>query len=198
MFPKFEDWCDTVLHPEDTHPWNFRTLEFYEEYRLKYAIAKMIQPRSILEIGVRFGYSAHSFLFAAPTSWYLGLDVDEPSWGPYKGIPREWAEENLAKHFPNTMIGTEHVNTQADIVDISSTARFDLVHIDADHSYKGALHDMTQFWPFCRGVMVVDDVTEILPVELAVEDFLKSTPSALLCGNMTALRGAALIVRDND
>lgn len=196
MFPKFEDWCDTVLHPEDTHPWNFRTWEFYEEYRLKYAIAKMILPKSILEIGVRFGYSAQSFLFAVPRASYVGLDKDEPSWGPYQGVPRQWADAALLARYPDNDITTWKTDTQIEEQKFVPKS-FDMVHVDGDHSFQGALHDMQTFWPFCKRVMVVDDVTEILPVELAVEDFLKSTPSALLCGNMTALRGAALIVRDD-
>ncbi len=111
MFPSFEKWCDDVLHPEDIHPWNFRTREFYEEYKTKYAIAKLIKPRSVTEVGVRFGYSAHSFLMAMPrNSIYVGLDIDEPAlqglsripptgWLPVTvpGVVAGWAE--LAKRF---------------------------------------------------------------------------------------------------
>ena len=41
-------------------------------YRLKFAIAKVLQPQTILEIGVRYGYSAITFLEACPTAKYLG------------------------------------------------------------------------------------------------------------------------------
>jgi predicted O-methyltransferase YrrM len=197
MFPPFEEWCDTVLHPDDTHPWNFRTPEFYEEYRLKYALAKLIQPKSIMEVGVRFGYSANSFLCAVPKAMYVGLDMDEPSWGPFISAPRVWAEKTLIDRYPNASIVTWHTNTQTQEQKFIPRS-FDMIHIDADHSYKGALHDMLTFWAFCRRVMVVDDVSEILQVEMAVEDFLRATPTAILCGTMTALRGAAVIVREDD
>lgn len=197
MFPDFSEWCDTVLHPEDTHPWNFRTPEFYEEYRLKYALAKLIQPRSILEVGVRFGYAANSFLLAAPTATYLGLDVDEPSWGPYKGVPRLWAETTLRARYHGALISTLSVDTQKAHKYANWVPQiFDMIHIDADHSYRGALHDMQTFWPFCRRVMVVDDTAEIPEVASAVLEFLIHEPTATACGTMVAKRGATLIVRD--
>ena len=40
-------------------------------------VAAMLQPRSIVEIGVRAGYSAAAFLSAAPDCTYLGLDADQ-------------------------------------------------------------------------------------------------------------------------
>ena len=196
MFPDFKEWCDTVLHPEDTHPWNFRTPEFYEEYRLKYALAKLIQPRSILEVGVRFGYSAQSFLFAAPTATYIGLDKDEPSWGPYKGVPRHWAHAVLRARYPDIELCTWGIDTQTENARDLLLMKFDMVHIDADHSFAGALHDMQTFWPFCRRVMIVDDTAEIPEVASAVLEFLIHEPTATACGTMVAKRGATLIVRD--
>jgi hypothetical protein len=193
-FYSFEHWCSYVLHPEDTNPWNFLTREFYEEYRTKYVIAKMVAPTSILEIGVRFGYGAHSFLLAAPTARYVGLDCDEPSWGPYKGKPREWAERHLRAYFPRAAIATFACNTQRDELPTLSTA--DLVHIDADHSLKGALRDMLNFWPVTRRVMVIDDYGEIPAVRDAVKGFIEHEhPHAILLP-ITSMRGSAILVRD--
>ncbi len=197
MFPVFEEWCATVLHPEDTYPWNFRTKEFYEEYRLKYEIAKSIRPKSILEIGVRFGYSAYSFLLAAPKATYVGLDKDEPSWGPYKGIPRVWAERALVTRFPCHSIQTYYVDTQTGNFVKFHNTKFDMVHIDGDHSYEGAYRDMKQFWPVCKRTMVVDDVFEIPDVAAAVRDFLIETPSAVLRKQVGHMRGSAVIVRED-
>lgn len=193
-FPDFETWCDTVLHPEDTSPWNFRTKEFYEEYRTKYAIAKLIQPKSILEIGVRFGYGAQSFLMGAPHASYMGLDADEPSWGEYQGIPREWATTRLCEQFPTSCIATHRFNTQTDDAAKLDLPFVDMVHIDGDHSFNGALKDMTTFWPLCERVMVVDDYIEIEAVAHAVDDFCASHTDAVKLP-ITSFRGAALLVR---
>jgi len=193
-FPSFSAWCDDVLNPEDTHPWDFRTPEFYQEYRAKYAIAKMVKPQSILEVGVRFGYSARSFLMASPTARYMGLDIDEPSWGPYKGVPRLWAEERLRALYPANDIMTYNTNTQTDP---PPTRLVDLIHIDGDHSFEGATRDLTMFLPLCRRVIVVDDYQEIATVRAAVDEFCarRSDTIQLL---VSSLRGSALLVADNE
>jgi hypothetical protein len=193
MCPTFEQWCADVLHPEDTHPWNFRTLEFYDEYRAKYGIARMVQPKSILEVGVRFGYGARSFLYAAPEASYMGLDFDEPSWGPYKGVPRDWAELQLRRTYPLNHIKTMHADTQHG--PLPPLAAADLVHIDGDHSYQGALNDITNFWPLTRRVMVVDDFAEIPDVRRATVAFAAGHPDVILLST-ASMRGSAVLVRE--
>jgi hypothetical protein len=188
-FPTFDAWRET-LHPEDVSPWDFCTQEFYGEYRTKYAIAKLVKPKRILEVGVRFGYSAYAFLSAGDVDVYVGLDFDEPSWGSYTGVPREWAQERLCAAFPTVAIMTYKLNTQTDDFWFD-TRRFELVHVDADHSYHGALNDMRKFWPFTERVMVVDDFVE---VKDAVKTFIATQSDAYLL-SVNSLRSSALIIR---
>src|ERR1700733_10374952 len=61
-------------------------------YRLKWAIARVLQPRRILEIGVRFGYSALAFLDGAPDATYLGIDNDSDTFGGVCGAIN-WARQ---------------------------------------------------------------------------------------------------------
>lgn len=55
--------------------------QWVDYYRMKWAIAKAVSANSILEIGVRYGYSAHAFLSALPDACYLGVDSDEARFG---------------------------------------------------------------------------------------------------------------------
>lgn len=195
QFPAFEDWYRDVIHPDDTHPWNFRTAAFYEEYRTKYAIAKLVQPRSILEIGVRFGYGARSFLMASPGASYVGLDVDEPSWGPYPGIPRVWAEAMLRARHPDSSVTTHSIDTQRQVgIAHLHLAPADLVHIDADHSFVGCSRDLHTFWPLAERVMVVDDYS-MDDVKRAVDAFV-TAHAEIVSLHITSLRGSAILMRE--
>ena len=67
-----------------------RFADWVECYRLKRAIANVLRPGSILEIGVRYGYSAMAFLDGSPGSRYLGIDLDADTFGGSKGA-LDWA-----------------------------------------------------------------------------------------------------------
>ena len=49
--------------------------EWIPYYRLKFCIAKVLQPKSILEVGVRYGYSARSFLEASPSASFSAVFI---------------------------------------------------------------------------------------------------------------------------
>src|ERR1700693_6175541 len=59
-------------------------------YRLKWAIARVLRPQRILEVGVRYGSSAAAFLNACPECTYLGIDNDSNPFGGHKGAI-QWA-----------------------------------------------------------------------------------------------------------
>jgi SAM-dependent methyltransferase len=110
--------------------------EWIKYYRLKWAIAKYLQPTTILEVGVRFGYSARAFLDAAPQSRYLGLDLDSDCFGGVKGAIG-WAGEI-----------TKAYDAKFQIVDTQSLSSFpgddvyDLIHVDGQQDGKGSYHDL--------------------------------------------------------
>jgi SAM-dependent methyltransferase len=111
--------------------------EWVPYYHLKWAIARVLKPRRILEIGVRFGYSAAAFLDACPDAAYLGIDNDSDSFGGHKGAIR-WAK-----------CITQERNAQFLIADSQQLEEFpggpyDLVHIDGQQDGVGSLRDLTK------------------------------------------------------
>lgn len=109
--------------------------QWVDYYRLKWSIARVLQPASILEVGVRYGYSAAAFLNASPLSHYLGIDLDSDTFGGTKGAIH-WAEEVTRPFHAEFLVG----NTQ-------TMSRFpgeiyDLIHVDGQQDGDGSWHDM--------------------------------------------------------
>lgn len=111
--------------------------EWVAYYRLKSAICKAIQPQSILETGVRYGYSAITFLEAAKDASYLGIDNDSTTFGGSTSAI-EWARKI-----------TEGYKAEFLITDTQAMTSFpgdfyDFIHIDAqqDGDGNGTFHDL--------------------------------------------------------
>src|SRR5438477_12888561 len=77
--------------------------EWVPYYRLKFCITKVLQPKSILEIGVRYGYSARTFLEASPSATFLGIDLDSERFGGQLGA-LEWARKITAEYDPEYLV----------------------------------------------------------------------------------------------
>lgn len=118
-------------------PLKNRFNEWVDYYRMKWAISKAINAKSILEIGVRYGYSAHAFLSASPQARYIGVDADESSFGGDVGAV-DWAKEALQKE--NFSIEIIKSNTQqwSRLPD----GCYDLVHVDGQQDGDGTYHDL--------------------------------------------------------
>lgn len=110
--------------------------EWVPYYRMKYAICKSINPASILEVGVRYGYSAITFLTAAPQATYLGIDIDASTFGGKSGAVT-WAKKITGEYKAEFLIGdTQQMTTfPGDF--------YDLIHIDGQQDGDGTIHDLT-------------------------------------------------------
>lgn len=138
-------------------------------YATKYSIVAGLRPLSICEFGVRAGYSAFMFLQAAPNASYLGIDIEEHVGYPDQGL-MPW---NMARHL-------EHARTilpESAKIQVADTQklgflhrRFDLVHVDATHTYEGALHDL-ELAALHGRYLLLDDYSA-KPVRDAAETFL--------------------------
>jgi len=109
--------------------------EWVPYYRLKFAIAKALQPKSILEVGVRFGYSARAFLEASPAAKLLGIDLDCDLYGGQKGA-LHWARQITAAY------DAEFVTADTQQMKRLPGSIYDLIHVDGQQDGDGSWHDL--------------------------------------------------------
>ncbi len=134
-----------TANPDD--PLKYLFDQWVDYYRLKWSIARVLQPSSILEVGVRYGYSAFTFLDACPQATYLGIDLDSDSFGGVKGAML-WAKEITRAH-----------HAQFLVADTQKMSRFpggiyDLIHVDGQQDGDGSWHDLQLAVKQARWVLV--------------------------------------------
>jgi SAM-dependent methyltransferase len=116
-------------------PLKDRFPEWVPYYRLKHSIARAIQPRSILEVGVRYGYSAFSFLDACPEAHYLGIDNNSEGFGGSRGSIY-WAKEQARSFHADFLIADSQRMMQF------PGGEYDLIHIDGQQDGLGTYHNL--------------------------------------------------------
>jgi len=127
-----------------------------EEYRIGYScfkrsVASVLQPQTILEIGVGIGTAAMAFLDACPEACYLGYDNDCEYGVTFVVKPSEYVSSILKK---------AGYNGHVEIVDSQSLERFpcvDLLHVDGCHRYDQAYHDIKLAWESSSKWILIDD-----------------------------------------
>ena len=145
-------------------------------YDLKYRIACLIQPETVLEIGVRAGYSAAAFLSSGSVHSYVGLDRDriegaseaENLHGGIAGYSF-YAEKMLMEKFPAVWVHIMGADTQTKFIKVEGI--FDLIHIDGDHSFEGCSRDLNNFHNYARWILI-DDYDSIPEVHESVDSWL--------------------------
>lgn len=136
------------------------------QLRVKFDTVAQMQPppKVIAEIGVRAGYSALAMLLAAPQAHYVGIEQDRGQFGGEPGITER-------------AVGTVLAGFDYEIVYMDSQQlhqlpfHADFFHVDGDHSYDGAWHDLELAWRYSRFVLV-DDYDYIRSVQAAVDHFI--------------------------
>lgn len=127
-------------------------------------IARILQPRTYLEIGTRRGWSVVQVLSEAPLcdaylvdSW---IDGYAQCANPGELFVREEIK-NVVPQYSGELTfwsGNSH-----DILPSKLRSRwFDLVCVDGDHTVDGAMQDLYDVMPHIRtgGVLIFDDVTD--------------------------------------
>lgn len=150
------NWNNVVRHwvPGDPYQLEHLTEEYY---RMKYAVANFVKPQSICEIGVRAGYSAAAFLQAGHTTRYVGIDYDQGTHGGVVGYASH--AKTMLAHYDVT----NHVYQGLDSQTLTELpdGMYDLLHIDGDHSYRGAYHDIKLGMKSAKWILIDD--TDFMP-----------------------------------
>lgn len=129
-----------------------------ERYRVEYAcfkfaVAKVLTPNEIVEIGVRGGISACAFLSARPFATYLGIDNDADS--ASTGIDFSTIARRSFMEL-DVRASIKHADSQS----LDSIPQCDLAHIDGDHSFESVRHDVTIAWRSGASWILCDDTDD--------------------------------------
>ena len=157
-------------------------------FESKHRLAAALQPRRIVEIGVRCGYSAFAMLSAVPKATYVGIDNRDPSYGD---------SEAYALHAATLLAGF-----RVSFRDVDSRALAelpgpvpDLVHVDGDHSYEGAQHDIDLALRSGARWVLIDDTDYLDDVRRAANEAARGR---LALDVREPFRGALLIFNGSE
>jgi predicted O-methyltransferase YrrM len=181
-----------IICPEDPTADKKRIEQYKEYYKVKYAICKEQNPKKIVEIGVRAGYSAWTFMQSCPESKYIGLDANNGTHGGQGGTDKKfmkWARNILKDYNAEIREVDTQKETELDFVDV------DFFHVDGDHTTKGVYHDLNlAFKTLSKGGMIlVDDIDYIKEVKQGVTSWLKDNKDKIRYEFRPSLRGECLI-----
>jgi hypothetical protein len=139
--------------------WSGNCFEWY------WAVAQVIQPKSFMEIGVRFGFSFLPTLLAAPSLEYaLGWDLE--TYGN-----NTIARENISSYYSgDCKWEILHKDSQ---LETTLPQFFDLVSIDGCHDYGCKIHDLELARENSRYV-ILDDWDYHSEVRRSVNDFMRN------------------------
>lgn len=192
--PEFEKLFRGVYSPKDTRSSVGLQIDVCWQ---KYVLSFLAKPKTICEIGVRYGYSAWSFLLGTPEATYTGYDNYAGLYGG--GL----LSEGLCEHAANLIESVTHkpaniviANTQM----MQSIIPSDFYHVDGDHSPEGALHDIELCYAAASNdaVILVDDYTYLSEVASAVANFrcksykMKTRFFNTVRGDIAIVKGASL------
>jgi predicted O-methyltransferase YrrM len=157
--------------PEPGEPEKFLRTNFWplnndniEQREFYYAIAAAHKPKTVLEIGVLGGRSMIAMLSGCECT-VEGWDLEQ-----YERNSNSTAASNLAALGLMHRVTLKTVNSQT----VNTFPKFDMIHVDGDHSFHGALRDL-QLASESTKVILYDDIfNKSTQCEAAFEEFLKT------------------------
>lgn len=145
---------------------------YYDKIQSLIAILK---PRTIVEIGVAYGYHAQHILRSNPKVKYFGIDPFISGYDSSDLFDRDVGElfktdpaAGMERLYSAVSMGLEReFGSRAEILRMSSISAekefedesVDLVFVDGDHRFEAVEKDLAEWWPKIRsgGILVGDD-----------------------------------------
>jgi Methyltransferase domain len=173
---------------------NFGIDDYYNYY---YSYGRHFQVKNILEIGVRYGYSLISLVKGAQESksFANAVGIDNQS---YVSGSEKIAYENIKSVTDKFRLINADSQATQDLRALVGDMRFDLIHVDGDHSYKGCLHDLNIVKEILtdNGVIIIDDIfLGSCRVFQAVIKFLENNAALFDVQIINCFRGHAVLKR---
>ena len=156
-----------MINPHNAHLSIFTAVPGWEtphEQGLLLSLASAINPaygvydsRLIVEIGSEFGMSASLFALGAPQAYIICIDINPDA--PFMDNLRE-TKLNIDNVHP--LFGDSQkiaIMWERYVVELQVGKEIDLLFIDGDHSYNGALSDLTRYTPHVKhgGFLAIHD-----------------------------------------
>lgn len=186
---------ESIIYPKDPTASKKRVNQYKNYYSVKYEICKQQKPSLIVEIGVRAGYSAWTFLQACPKAKYIGIDANNGTHGGQGGKDGSffrWAKRILSNY------DVELIEMDSQKVSKLNIKNVDFFHVDGDHSVEGVMHDLDLAYNCLsdNGMILVDDITYLPEVKKGVNLWLIKMGDKVKSQFVESLRGE-MVIRKN-
>ncbi|MDJ0618998.1 MAG: class I SAM-dependent methyltransferase [Calothrix sp. MO_192.B10] len=183
-------YIESVIVEEDWEIFgNHHHIATSQYYNFYYSYARSWQPKSILEIGVRRGYSAVAMAIGAGNNLVNFVGIDSETDVP---LSSNYAKEIL-QNCSQAEIKLINLDTQKENL-ADNIGKFDLIHVDADHTFYGCISDiLLALYLSHPGTKIIIDDCLYAPVRAAVESVIKIYPDDLQVKYVANFRGHGLI-----
>ncbi len=137
---------------------------YFDIINALYGSARLLQPKSYLEIGVRRGRSVCTVARACPSVDIVAFDIWAENYAGMENPGPEFVQAELLKngHTGRIMFvnGDSHQTVPA-FMRQNPNQYFDLITVDGDHSEGGAIDDLENVLPRLSlgGILVFDDIS---------------------------------------
>ncbi len=161
---EFQRQYETVLCPGDPA----RVNRYVKSVWIKYQIAHYLQPRRVVELGIRAGYSTWAMHAGCSSAGFIGYDSYAPGNQGEYGHEKELRQhaEGLYSRIGGTLI-------REDTQRLTRLPAADLYHVDAAHRFEAAYRDILLCLKSTASAVTVVHDSNAATVKQAIESVMQ-------------------------